>query len=37
MMKSQMDALDVPPVGEFLDMVTAGGGEVYMPTRCRYV
>jgi len=29
MMKSQMDALDVPPVGEFLDMITAGGGEVY--------
>jgi peroxiredoxin family protein len=29
MMKRQMDALDVPPVGEFLDMITAGGGEVY--------
>ena len=29
MMKSQMEALDVPPVDEFLDMITAGGGEVY--------
>jgi peroxiredoxin family protein len=29
MMKSQMNELDVPPVGEFLDMITAGGGEVY--------
>ena len=29
MMKKQMDALDVPPVDEFLDMITAGGGEVY--------
>mgnify|MGYP003809918133 CR=1 FL=1 len=29
MMKSQMEKLDIPPVGEFLDMITAGGGEVY--------
>ena len=29
MMKSQMEALDIPPVGEFLDMITAGGGEIY--------
>ena len=29
MMKKQMDKLDVPPVDEFLDMITAGGGEVY--------
>ena len=29
MMKKQMDQLDVPPVDEFLDMITAGGGEVY--------
>jgi peroxiredoxin family protein len=29
MMKKQMEALDVPPVTEFLDMITAGGGEIY--------
>jgi len=29
MMKSQMEALDIPPVDEFLDMITAGGGEIY--------
>lgn len=29
MMKSQMEALDVPPVDEFLEMITAGGGEIY--------
>lgn len=29
MMKKQMDALDMPPVSEFLDMITAGGGEIY--------
>ena len=29
MMKSQMEALDMPPVDEFLDMITAGGGEIY--------
>jgi peroxiredoxin family protein len=29
MMKSEMAKLDIPPVDEFLDMITAGGGEVY--------
>ena len=29
MMKKQMEGLDIPPVDEFLDMITAGGGEVY--------
>ena len=29
MMKKQMDDLDIPPVDEFLDMITAGGGEMY--------
>ncbi len=29
MMKSQMEALDMPPVDEFMDMITAGGGEIY--------
>ena len=29
MMKSQMEALDVPPVSEFLEMIVAGGGELY--------
>lgn len=29
MMKSQMEALDIPPVDEFLDMIVAGGGEIY--------
>ena len=29
MMKSQMDKLDIPPVDEFLEMITAGGGKVY--------
>ncbi len=29
MMKKQMEALDMPPVDEFLDMITAGGGVVY--------
>jgi peroxiredoxin family protein len=29
MMKSQMEALDVPPVDEFLEMIVAGGGELY--------
>ena len=29
MMKKRMDELDVPPVDEFLDMITAGGGEIY--------
>ena len=29
MMKSQMDKLDIPPVEEFLEMIAAGGGEIY--------
>ncbi len=29
MMRSQMEALDIPPVDEFLEMITAGGGEIY--------
>lgn len=29
MMRSQMDKLDIPPVSEFLEMITAGGGEIY--------
>ena len=29
MMRKQMDDLDIPPVDEFLDMITAGGGEIY--------
>ena len=29
MMKKQMEALDIPPVDEFMDMITAGGGEIY--------
>lgn len=29
MMKKGMDKLDIPPVDEFLEMITAGGGEVY--------
>lgn len=29
MMKSQMAKLDIPPVYEFLDMIVAGGGEIY--------
>jgi len=29
MMKNQMDKLDIPPVDEFLEMITAGGGEIY--------
>lgn len=29
MMKSQMEALDIPPVDEFLEMITAGGGEIF--------
>lgn len=29
MMKSQMEALDIPPVDEFMEMITAGGGEIY--------
>lgn len=29
MMKKQMEDLDMPPVDEFLDMITAGGGEIF--------
>lgn len=29
MMRSQMDKLDIPPVDEFLELITAGGGEIY--------
>jgi peroxiredoxin family protein len=29
MMRSQIDDLDIPPPSEFLEMITAGGGEVY--------
>ncbi len=29
MMKNQMAALDVPPVSEFIEMIVAGGGELY--------
>jgi peroxiredoxin family protein len=29
MMKKGMDKLDIPPVEEFLEMITAGGGEIY--------
>jgi peroxiredoxin family protein len=29
MMKSQMAQLDIPPVSEFLELITAGGGKIY--------
>jgi peroxiredoxin family protein len=29
MMKSTMEKLDIPPVSEFLDLITAGGGKIY--------
>ena len=29
MMRKQMEELDIPPVDEFLEMIMAGGGEVY--------
>ena len=29
MMKKQMEDLDIPPVDEFMDMIIAGGGEIY--------
>jgi peroxiredoxin family protein len=29
MMKKQMEKLDIPPVDEFMDMITAGGGEIF--------
>jgi peroxiredoxin family protein len=28
-MKHKLDKLDIPPVGEFLDLITAGGGKIY--------
>jgi peroxiredoxin family protein len=30
MMRSQMEKLDIPPVDEFLEMITAGGGELFV-------
>ena len=29
MMRKQMEELDMPPVDEFLEMITAGGGEIF--------
>lgn len=29
MMRKQMEDLDMPPVDEFLELITAGGGEIY--------
>jgi peroxiredoxin family protein len=29
MMKSQMEKLDIPTVKEFMEMIVAGGGEIY--------
>jgi peroxiredoxin family protein len=29
MMKKEMDKLDIPPVGEFLSLITAGGGRIW--------
>lgn len=29
MMKKQMEKLDIPPVGEFLEMIHDGGGRIY--------
>ena len=29
MMKKEMDKLDIPPVTEFLEMIEAGGGEIF--------
>jgi peroxiredoxin family protein len=29
MMKSRMEKLDIPPVSEFLEIITAGGGKIY--------
>lgn len=29
MMRKEMDKLDIPPVKEFLEMIVAGGGEIY--------
>lgn len=29
MMRKEMDKLDIPPVSEFMEMITAGGGRLY--------
>jgi len=29
MMKKEMEKLDIPTIPEFLEMITAGGGEIY--------
>jgi len=29
MMRKQMDQLDVPPIDEFMELITAGGGKIY--------
>ena len=29
MMMREMEKLDIPPVGEFMDLITAGGGKIY--------
>ena len=29
MMRREMDKLDIPPVSEFIEMIVAGGGEIY--------
>ena len=29
MMKQEMEKLDIPTIPEFLEMITAGGGEIY--------
>jgi peroxiredoxin family protein len=29
MMMGEMEKLDIPPVGEFMDLITAGGGKIY--------
>jgi peroxiredoxin family protein len=28
-LKNHMDKIDIPPVSEFLDLITAGGGKIY--------
>jgi len=29
MMVREMEKLDIPPIGEFMDLITAGGGKIY--------
>jgi peroxiredoxin family protein len=29
MMKKEMEALDIPPVGEFIEMISDAGGHLY--------